>query len=260
VIAGVCGGLAEYLGVDPVIIRVAAVMLAVFGGGSGLLLYAIAWIVMPEETTGSIERTAAQRPSASGPGLPLGVLLIVGGALWLVNTVDFVEVDLGVALAVALIAVGAVLIATLGNAATGGLIVLGTLATIVLASASVVDIERETAFGDRVERPAVFAEMQPSYSHMLGSMTLDFTRLTLPVGTTTTKAVSLFGSLQVFVPSDAGVRIVADNSFGRIEAFGQQVDGVQQNRVLLSPNYQTAERRLEIEISSSFGSVEVIRR
>jgi len=48
VIAGVCGGLARYLNVDPVIVRVAAVAL-VFAGGAGLLLYAAAFLLVPNE-------------------------------------------------------------------------------------------------------------------------------------------------------------------------------------------------------------------
>ena len=48
VIAGVCGGLGDYLGVDPVLLRV---LWAVFflAGGAGLLAYIIAWIIIPEE-------------------------------------------------------------------------------------------------------------------------------------------------------------------------------------------------------------------
>ena len=45
--AGVCGGIAEYLAVDPTVIRVLWV-LATALGGSGLLAYIICAIVMPE--------------------------------------------------------------------------------------------------------------------------------------------------------------------------------------------------------------------
>jgi phage shock protein C len=46
-ICGVCGGIAEYFGIDPTVVRLA---LAVFclAGGSGILAYIIAAIVMPE--------------------------------------------------------------------------------------------------------------------------------------------------------------------------------------------------------------------
>jgi phage shock protein PspC (stress-responsive transcriptional regulator) len=47
-IGGVAGGLARHLDVDPIIIRVAFVV-AVFFGGAGLLAYAAAWILVPEE-------------------------------------------------------------------------------------------------------------------------------------------------------------------------------------------------------------------
>lgn len=47
-LAGVCGGIAEYLGCDPTIIRLAWVLL-VFGWGTGALLYLICALVLPEE-------------------------------------------------------------------------------------------------------------------------------------------------------------------------------------------------------------------
>ena len=48
VVAGVAGGLGEYTGLDPVIFRVAFIALAV-AGGSGLLLYVLGWLLLPEE-------------------------------------------------------------------------------------------------------------------------------------------------------------------------------------------------------------------
>jgi len=45
-IAGVCGGLGEYLDVDPTLIRLIFVLLALTGG-HGLLLYFIMWILIP---------------------------------------------------------------------------------------------------------------------------------------------------------------------------------------------------------------------
>lgn len=45
-IAGVCGGIAEYFDVDPTIVRLGWVLLG-FAGGSGILAYIIAWIIVP---------------------------------------------------------------------------------------------------------------------------------------------------------------------------------------------------------------------
>ena len=46
-IAGVCGGIAEYFGIDPTLVRLIAVVLALLGG-SGLLIYVVAWMIMPK--------------------------------------------------------------------------------------------------------------------------------------------------------------------------------------------------------------------
>lgn len=48
VIAGVCGGLAEYFDIDPIIVRLITLIL-VLSAGAGLLAYIIAWIVVPED-------------------------------------------------------------------------------------------------------------------------------------------------------------------------------------------------------------------
>ena len=47
-IAGVCGGLAQYLDMDPTLVRLAWVLMAIFVGW-GIIGYLIAWIVLPEE-------------------------------------------------------------------------------------------------------------------------------------------------------------------------------------------------------------------
>jgi phage shock protein C len=52
-IAGVCGGLAEYFDVDPVLVRLLFLLLG-FLTGIGFLIYPILWIVMPEQS--SLER------------------------------------------------------------------------------------------------------------------------------------------------------------------------------------------------------------
>jgi phage shock protein C len=80
VIAGVAGGLGQYLRIDPVIIRVVFVVLALAGGG-GLLAYLIAWIVLPEAETDGTSETA---PSGSATSVVTGLLLVgLGGFLLL---------------------------------------------------------------------------------------------------------------------------------------------------------------------------------
>lgn len=46
-LAGVCAGLAHYFNIDPVIVRILFLLLF-FGGGHGLLIYIVLWLLMPE--------------------------------------------------------------------------------------------------------------------------------------------------------------------------------------------------------------------
>ena len=53
-LAGVCGGLAEYFNIDPTIVRLAFVALALTGG-SGLLIYIVMMLVVPEGPSASVQ-------------------------------------------------------------------------------------------------------------------------------------------------------------------------------------------------------------
>ena len=48
VLSGLCGGLGDFFGVDPILFRVAFVLLA-FAGGGGLVLYLVLTLVVPSE-------------------------------------------------------------------------------------------------------------------------------------------------------------------------------------------------------------------
>jgi phage shock protein C len=108
VIGGVSGGLADYLNIDVVIIRILFVLLALFGGG-GVLIYIILWIAIPAQTWGFTplhdetssgikdEDKAAITPNKqSNTALGAGIVLIIIGLLFLAdrlmpfyNLIDF---------------------------------------------------------------------------------------------------------------------------------------------------------------------------
>lgn len=82
VIAGVCGGLGRYLGVDPVLLRIAFVVLTVTGG-SGLLLYLLAMVVIPDQQE---HEDLGPAPEARGDlWMYVGVGLIALGSVMLVD-------------------------------------------------------------------------------------------------------------------------------------------------------------------------------
>jgi len=84
-IDGVCGGVAEYFGLDPTLVRIAWVLLTLLGG-SGILLYIAGMIIMP---TGPYPLNPADQPasniSSSSNHKFWGILLVVVGSLWLMS-------------------------------------------------------------------------------------------------------------------------------------------------------------------------------
>lgn len=48
-LTGVCGGVAEYAGVDANLVRLIVVLGTIFGFGSFLVAYVVAWLLMPQE-------------------------------------------------------------------------------------------------------------------------------------------------------------------------------------------------------------------
>ncbi len=108
VIGGVCGGLAAYFKIDPVLVRLAFVVFTLAGGAS-VLLYIVLWIAVPEGTTVAVVDT----PSFLGTrgSETTAVILIAIGALWLLaNLGAFTWINWAVAWPLLLIVLGAALL------------------------------------------------------------------------------------------------------------------------------------------------------
>jgi phage shock protein PspC (stress-responsive transcriptional regulator) len=60
-LGGVCAGLGEHFDIDPTVIRLAWAVITVLSIGTGVLVYIIAWILIPEEESGSSEQKT-QKP------------------------------------------------------------------------------------------------------------------------------------------------------------------------------------------------------
>jgi phage shock protein PspC (stress-responsive transcriptional regulator) len=123
-IGGVCGGVAQYFGLDPVLIRVVWA-LAFFIGGSGFVAYIVAWIVVPENP--EAESNAEKKKTKSDSTMIWGLVLIAIGAILLFQRNDwfdfyphwgpwwFGDFDAGVILPVILILVGVVYLVTVSK-------------------------------------------------------------------------------------------------------------------------------------------------
>jgi phage shock protein PspC (stress-responsive transcriptional regulator) len=102
VVAGLSGGLGRYFGIDPVVFRIAFVVLTL-AGGSGVLLYLVGWLMIPDDAGGTALRGfGGQRVSqliaaalagigllilldevTDDSGFPIGLVLVGLGGLFL---------------------------------------------------------------------------------------------------------------------------------------------------------------------------------
>jgi len=55
ILGGVCAGLGEHLDVDPTVIRLVWAVVTVLSVGTGIIVYILAWILIPEEETNDAE-------------------------------------------------------------------------------------------------------------------------------------------------------------------------------------------------------------
>jgi phage shock protein PspC (stress-responsive transcriptional regulator) len=251
VLGGVAGGLGEYLGVDAVLVRIAWVILILAGFGLGLIVYVVAWIIIPEAEPGDAAVRAPRTHGDAGVAAAVifGVILIAVGAVALLRAIDVQGPSLQLILVAILALVGVGLIAQARRGLSGGLVALGVVITLILTAMGGVDldfdIDSDSAFGSRSLQPANFDDLDRSYDHAFGSVDLDLRRLDpdeLPRGTTTIKMEVAFGSIEIRV-GDIPLRIEGDAVFGSCDDRSYN-------------DYDSAVRRLLIDASAAFGSCE----
>jgi signal transduction histidine kinase len=83
-LGGVCGGLGRAIGIDPLVVRVALVALTV-AGGTGALIYVLAWLLVPEDGTDRSLARAAVTDRGTSLGEVVAVASIVLGVILLVR-------------------------------------------------------------------------------------------------------------------------------------------------------------------------------
>jgi len=233
-IGGVCGGLADYSGIDPLLWRIGFVALA-FAGGSGVLVYLLLWLLMPHADHAPVDRRApldriadrrAAGPRSPIPGITVAGLLIVVGILVLITRYSSWDVGPRGFFGAALLVVGLGLVAaafTGGRRARGGLIALGVILSFGLIASATGPWHFRGGVGDRTYRPAAAEMVRPVYELGAGDLTVDLSTVNVsdlggPILTNIDHGV---GNLTVLVPRSADVRIDIDQGIGDLDVFHQ---------------------------------------
>ena len=246
-LAGVSGGLARYFEIHPAVFRVGFVVLTLLGG-AGILIYAAAALVMPDEGKEDSIATAALRNRRDRPWPLIGLgLLAVAGAILLSRATFWPDGD---AWWLFLLAGAVVLWITRHPAADPamdakelaaedsrrvrralrrlGIVVASLVALVLVAVAifmAVFDVHLGRGIGDRTYVPATTQELRDDYRLGIGSLELDLSNVQLPPGETHLTTSVDVGDLQVIVPAGVALRAHGEVQVGNVEILGTQDDG-----------------------------------
>jgi phage shock protein PspC (stress-responsive transcriptional regulator) len=253
-LAGVSGGLARYFEIHPAVFRVGFVVLTLLGG-AGLLIYAAAWLVIPDEGNADSVATAALRERRDRPWPLIGLgLLAVAGAILLSRTTLWFDGDAWWLFLIA----GAVILwvsrkpRPASEPATGttettettevvprethrvrgffrwlGIVVASLIALLVIAVGvfvAVFDVHPGRGIGDQSYIVTSKDGLRDEYRLGIGSLDVDLSRMQFPLGVTYLDARVDVGDLHVVIPPGVAVRGYAEARAGHVNVLGAEDD------------------------------------
>lgn len=277
-VAGVAGGLASYFEIHPAVFRVGFVVLTLLGG-AGILIYAAAAIVIPDEGKEDSIATAALRDRRDRPWplIGLGLLAVAAAALlsrltlWPQGDAWFLFLIAGAVIlwitrhpaadptkdSAELAAEDSRRVRRLGRNLG---IVFASLLALVLVAAAIFAAAFNVHVGRGVgERSIVVTQVESlrgDYRLGIGSLKLDLGAVQLPVGETHVDASVDVGELRVIVPAGVGLRMHGTAELGEVDLPGPAyADGRNVESDLIEPGA----RMLVLDAHAGLGSVKVER-
>jgi phage shock protein PspC (stress-responsive transcriptional regulator) len=259
-LGGVASGLGEYFDLSPTIYRIAFVALAL-AGGTGVLLYLAAWLVIPED---GVADSIAARELAKYRDRPRRLLgfAILGFAAIFVLSESHVWPSPGNIWLALVLGIAAVVWWRLGPASSTrrrvvAAFVLGLVALLLATVAFAVRVPLFAGVGDRVDRPVDVADVHSKYELGIGDLTLDFAGVSLPRGETFVKARVGIGDLKVFVPENATVEIEGRVQAGQLRLLDERDSGTHVRAHVVDRT--GSGRVLVLDARTGLGKVEVER-
>ncbi len=281
-LGGVAAGLADYLDIDAVLVRIGFVVLAVLGG-SGILLYLAGWLLIPAGDTDRavvhdfMERRPRRRSLVTIVlGTVIGVIalsnLFSSGPWW--PHWDGGLGGFGFFFGLCALALAVVLLVTSGR--RGGsplrwLLVTSLVAVVavaVVATATIFSVEALSGVplrggvGDTQWRPTTVSQVAPRYRLAIGTMRVDLSDVEFGAGTMHVTATVGIGNLVVELPPGTAVSVAAHSGLGDVEVFGQNDGGFSTRRTVSAPGNSSntaATARIVLDAETGVGRVEVTR-
>jgi phage shock protein PspC (stress-responsive transcriptional regulator) len=288
-VAGVCGGLARYFDIHPAFYRVGFVVLTLIGG-AGILIYAAAALVIPDEGEEDSVASAALRDRRDRPWPLIGLGLIAVAMLVLLSRVSLWPH--GDAAWILLLIAGGIILtiahrssppkaeAAKAEAPTEpgapvpaqsrplrrtrrvawvvGTVIGVAIAFVLVAAAifaAVFHVHVEDGIGDQTYHVADVRDLRSSYKLGIGDLRIDLSNLKVPPGETQVHGSVDVGRLLVIVPPNVPLRVRSEADLGTVKLLGTSSDGRKVDKNL----DQSGGRVLVIDAHVGAGSVHIDR-
>jgi phage shock protein PspC (stress-responsive transcriptional regulator) len=276
-LGGVAAGVARYLDIDVLFVRLAFAVLTVIGG-SGALIYIAAWLLIPaDDEVHPLARQWASRP----PARRSLVVIVIGLVLGIIALGDLFRSgpwwrgpgsSVGLVLGAVAFVLAVILVVGSGGHRTAVSRLRWLLVTFVLATAAIVVVAAATVFsieaasgvplrggiGDTQVHPTTVGQLQPQYRLAMGNLNVDLSGVAFRSGTTRVTASVGIGRLIVEVPPGPTVNVVAHSGLGDVDVFGQNNGGLSTVQSIQSgtPGSRT---HLVLDANAGVGQVQVVR-
>jgi phage shock protein PspC (stress-responsive transcriptional regulator) len=258
---GVAGGLAEHLGFNATLVRVAFVLITLFGG-AGLLAYLVLAVALPEDDgTGQPVNESVWARLGKVVLVCILVAIALGMAIGLAAVSAWVTATgHGAAIAVAVIVIGLALVAAafatdVRRRATPPLLILALVLGIPAGGIAAADIQFDNSVGERTYTPTVAADIPANgYELGTGQLVVDLRQLPWKPGRTVAASAHLgMGQMIVSVPSQVCVVGHATGKAGELIVAGDVSRGIDPEVTQGSPTSNAP--RLDLDASIQLGQM-----
>jgi len=246
-LGGVCVGLGRYFDLNPAIYRIAFAVLA-FAGGTGILLYVAAWLVIPEEGAADSIAAAELRKQRDHPKRLLGLAVLAAIALAVLSSIHVWPSPGNLWVLAALLIAG--IAWWRGRIVVG--IILGLVVVLVAGVLLAVRVPIFAGIGNRT-----YDTVHSKYTLGIGDLRLNLDRAHLPKGQTFVKATLGIGNLRVEVPANATVDVNGHVQAGDLVLFGEHQDGTHVHSHVVDRT--GSGRVLVLDLHTGLGKIEVER-
>lgn len=191
--------------------------------------------------------------------LVVGAILVVFGALWLLDLAGVISLRAAVILPSVLAVLGIALMAGAWDGPHSGLVVFGVFLTVAVVAAAVAPPNAfRGGIGQRSFVVSDQGELEDRYDVGVGDLRLDLRGLTLTESAAVDVTVGA-GEIHLLLPADVEVAIDASVGAGDIDLMGTRADGISVTRSYVSDGFDEAGAALTLDLDVAAGEIEVRR-